>query len=150
MYVRVYAKSLQLCLILCHPMDSIACQAPLSMEFSRQDYWSGLPRSPLGDIPDPGMEPRRRLLCLLHWQLGSLPLASPGSDSLWNQFSYFRRLFVPDSLQPYGLQHARLSRPSPTPGACSNSCPSSQWCQSTISTSVVPFSSCLFQHQGLF
>ena len=49
---------------------------------------------------------------------------------------------VPDSLQPHGLQHARLPCLSPTPGACSNSCPSSQWCHPTISSSVVPFSSC--------
>ena len=41
------------------------------------------------------------------------------------------------------LQHAMLSCPSPTPGACSNSCPSSWWCHLTISSSVVPFSSCL-------
>ena len=45
-----------------------------------------------------------------------------------------------DSLQPHGLQHAGLLCPSPTPGACSNSCPSSQWCHPTISSSVVPFS----------
>jgi len=38
-------------------------------------------------------------------------------------------------------EHARLSYPSSTPGACSNSCPSSQWCQPTISSSVVPLSS---------
>ena len=36
---------------------TVACQAPLSMEFSRQEYWSGLPRPPPGDLPDPGMEP---------------------------------------------------------------------------------------------
>ena len=45
-----------------------------------------------------------------------------------------------DSLRPYGLQHARLPCPSPTPGVCSNSCPSSQWCHPTISSSVIPFS----------
>ena len=45
-----------------------------------------------------------------------------------------------DSLQPHGLQHARLPCPSPTPGACSNSHPSSQWCHPTISSSVVPVS----------
>ena len=39
--------------------------------------------------------------------------------------------------------HCRLPHPSPTPGACSNSCPSSQWCHPTISSSVIPFSSCL-------
>ena len=47
------------------------------------------------------------------------------------------------SLQPHGLQHARLPCPSPTPRACSNSCPLSQWGHPTISSSVVPFSSCL-------
>ena len=47
------------------------------------------------------------------------------------------------SLQPHGLQHARLPCPSPTPKACSNSGPLSRWCHPTISSSVVPFSSCL-------
>ena len=48
-----------------------------------------------------------------------------------------------DSLWPHGLQHARFSCPSPAPRAYSNSCPSIQWCHTTISFSVVPFSSCL-------
>ena len=48
-----------------------------------------------------------------------------------------------DSLRPCGLQHTRLVCPSPTPGAYSNSCPSSQWWHSPISSSVIPFSSCL-------
>ena len=48
-----------------------------------------------------------------------------------------------NSLWPHGLQHARRPCPWPTPGACSNSCPSSQWDHPTISSSVVPFSSCL-------
>ena len=46
-----------------------------------------------------------------------------------------------DSLRPLGLQHAKLPCPSPTPRACSNSCPSSRWCHLTISCSVIPFSS---------
>ena len=50
---------------------------------------------------------------------------------------------VSDSLQPHGLQHVRPPCPSPTPWVHSNSCPSSQWCHSTISSSVIPFSSCL-------
>ena len=49
---------------------------------------------------------------------------------------------VSDSLWPRGLQHARLPCPSSTPRACSNSCLSSQWCRPTISSSVIPFSSC--------
>ena len=47
-----------------------------------------------------------------------------------------------NSLWPLGLQHARPPCPSPTPGVYSNSCPSSRWCHPTISSSVVPFSSC--------
>ena len=43
----------------------------------------------------------------------------------------------------HGLQHTRLPCPSPTPGACPNSCPWSRWCHPTISSSVVPVSSCL-------
>ena len=48
-----------------------------------------------------------------------------------------------DSLQLHGLQHARPPCPSPTPGVYTNSCPLSRWCHPTISTSIVPFSSCL-------
>ena len=64
----------------------------------------------------------------------------------------FSHTVVSDSLQPHGLQHTRLPCPSPTPGACSNSCPSSWWCHPTISSSVIPFSSCLqsFSASGSF
>ena len=48
----------QLCLTLCDPRDCIAHQAPLSMGFSRQEYWSGLPCPPPGDLPDPGIKLR--------------------------------------------------------------------------------------------
>ena len=54
----------------------------------------------------------------------------------------FNHSVVSNSLQPHGLQHAWLPCPSPSPGACSNSCPSSQWRHPTILSSVVPFSSC--------
>ena len=59
---------------------------------------------------------------------------------------------VSNSLQPHGLQHARLPCPSPTPGAYSNSCSLSRWCHPTISFSVVPFSFCLqsFPASGSF
>ena len=61
-------------------------------------------------------------------------------------------LNVSDSLRPQGLQHTRLPCPSSSPGACSNSCPLCQWCHPTISSSVVPFSSCLqsFPASGSF
>ena len=55
----------------------------------------------------------------------------------------FSRSVVSDSLWPHGLQHARLPCPSPSPRGCSSSCPLSQWCHPSISSSVVPFSSCL-------
>ena len=47
-----------------------------------------------------------------------------------------------NSLWPHGLQHTRLPCPSLSPGVCSNSCPLSQWCNPTISSSIAPFSSC--------
>ena len=56
--------------------------------------------------------------------------------------SKFSHLVMSVSLWPHGLQHSRLPCPSPTPKACSNLCPSSQWCNLTISSSVVPFSFC--------
>ena len=54
----------------------------------------------------------------------------------------FSHSVMSDSLQPHGLQHARPPCPSPTPGVHSNSCPLSRWCHATISSSVIPFSSC--------
>ena len=53
----------------------------------------------------------------------------------------FSRSVMSSFVWPHGLQHARLPCPSPPPGACSNSCPLSQWCHPTISSSVIPFSS---------
>ena len=66
---------------------TVALQAPLSMGFSRPEYWSGLP------CPPPGIFLTQRLnsclLCLLHWQAGSLPLMPPGKS-----FYRFKQLFV--------------------------------------------------------
>ena len=68
---------------------------------------------------------------------------------IYNQFSCSA---MSDSLWPHGLQHARPPCPSPIPGVYSNSCPLSWWCHPTISSSVVPFSSCLqsFPASGSF
>ena len=55
------------------PMWSIACKAPLSMEFSRQEYWTEQSFPSLGDLPNPGIEPRS---CAL--QVDLLPFESPG------------------------------------------------------------------------
>ena len=62
-----------------------------------------------------------------HWSGAPLPSPLSHVNSLWL----------------HGLQHARLPCPSLPPGACSNLCPLSQWCHPTISSSVLPFSSCL-------
>ena len=68
----------------------------------------------------------------------------------WRQCLYLLRIVKFSSvqslsrvrlLQPHGLQHSRLPCPSPTPRACSNSCPSSRWCHPTILSSVIPVSS---------
>ena len=70
------------------------------------------------------------------------------------QFSsvQFSRSVMSDSLRPHELQHTKPPCPSPTPGVCSNSCPLSRWCHPTISSSVIPFSSCLksFLASGFF
>jgi len=65
----VHAESLQLCPTL--------CEEPLSMGFSRQEYWSGLPCPPPGDLPDPGIEPLSPAL-----QTDSLPLSHLGSQQM--------------------------------------------------------------------
>ena len=64
----------------------------------------------------------------------------------------FSHSVMSNSLKPHWLQHARLPCPSPTPGAYSNSGPSSRWYHPTISSSVIPFSSCLqsFPASGSF
>ena len=56
---------------------------------------------------------------------------------------FYSHSIMSNSLWPHGLQHTRLLSPSLSPRVCSNSCPLSQWCHPTISSSVVPFSSCL-------
>ena len=64
-------------------------------------------------------------------------------EDVIHQSVQFSCSVVSDSLQPHGLHHARPPCPSPTPGACSSSCPSSWWCHPTVSFSVIHFSSCL-------
>ena len=78
----------------------------------------------------------------LHWALNSTN-PNHGVYTLRVSFSsvQFSHSVVSNSLRPHGLQHARPSCPSPTPGVYSNSCQLSRWCHPTISSSVVPFSS---------
>ena len=63
--------------------STVALHAPLPMEFSREEYWSGLPCPSPGGLPDPAIEPiKTQTLCLLHWQMGSLPLSYQGRPGL--------------------------------------------------------------------
>ena len=66
----MHTKSFQSCLTLCDPMDCVACQAPLSMGVSKQEYWSGLLVPTPGDLSDPEIEPVSPAL-----QADSLPLS---------------------------------------------------------------------------
>ena len=120
----------QSCPTLCNPMDSTGSSV---MEFSRQEYWNGLPCPSPGDHPDPRIEPRSPAL-----QADSLPSEPPGKPSFSRkkglkpksetttdpnqthlQFSSIAESCL--TLPPSGLWHTRLPYPSPTPIACTNS-----------------------------
>ena len=86
------------------------------------------------------------LLAFEHWT-GGLPLPVTTwetwyKDLDFSSVSQFSRSVVSNSLRPHEPQHARPPCPSPTPGVHPNPCPLSQWCHPTISSSVIPFSSC--------
>ena len=91
-----------------------------------------------------------------HWttpsRRHSLESGTSRTKIFWFQLSLFSCSDVSGSLRPHGLQHSRLPSPSPSPGACSNSCSLSRWCHPTTSSSVIPFSSCLqsFPASGSF
>ena len=80
LYIYIYADVLSRGLLFVTPW-TVAHQASLFMGFSRQEYWSGLPCPPPGDLPHPGTE--FVSLCLLQWQVDSLPLAPPGKPHLY-------------------------------------------------------------------
>ena len=105
---------------------------------------------PQGIFPTQG--PCPHLLQLLHGQADSLPLSHLGSKQLYFNSVQFSHSVVSDSLRPREPQHARPPHSSPTPRVYSNSCALSQWCNPTISSSIVPFSSHLqsFPASGSF
>ena len=103
----------------------VACQAPLSMRFSRQEYLSRLPFSSPGDLPYPGIEPMSPVL-----QTDSSRFQPPGK-SFFAYWPYENKmdssvqlclLVMSDFLRPHELEHARLPCPSPTLRTCSYSC----------------------------
>ena len=114
----------------------------MSMRFFRQEYQSGVPFPTPESIDssekyghfnssnssDPWTQ-NVFYLCLLQFFQQSL-------------ISSFRHSVMSSSLWPQGLQHTRLPCHSLPPGVCSSSCPSSQWCHSTISFSIARFSFC--------
>ena len=136
--VKSFSQSVQLRLTLCNPTDSSTPGFPVYHQ-----------------LPEPT---QTYVNCIGNTIQPSLPI----NNYFWckhikftnHQFSsvQFSRWVVSDSLRPHESQHARPPCPSPTPAVHSDSCPSSQWCQPTISSSVVPFSSCPnpSQHQSLF
>ena len=92
---KVKIVSCSVILTLCEPMDCIACQAPLSVGFSHQEYWSRLPCPSLGDLSDPGIEPGSPAL-----QTDSLLSEAPGKPITLNTQPDALRLLklIPQSL----------------------------------------------------
>ena len=111
----LWVKVAQSCPALCHSMDSSPPGSSVHRILqARILEWVTMPSSRGSSQPrSPAM------------QADSLPSESPGKPSF------------------NSLDTRRLPWPSLSPGACSNSCPLSQWCHPTISSSIVPFSSCL-------
>ena len=106
------------CVWLFATLWTVAHQVPLSMGFSRQEYWRGLL------FPSPGA-----------LNASGIKTSPPVSFTVQVSWS-----IVSDSLCLHGRWHTRLPCPSSIPRACSNSCPLSQWCHLTISSFVIPFS----------
>jgi len=104
-------------------------EAPLGLQLSQHDRYEG-------QCPKTRINYSSVVAIRCHRMIEDLRF-SPG----W--YFQFSCSVMSDSLQPHGQQHARPPCPSPTPRAYSNSCPLSQWCHLTISSSVIPFSSCL-------
>ena len=87
------------------------------------------------------------VFCMFHFNGLTFSLALSFVYSFLGRVHQFSHSVVSDFLRPHGLQYARPPYPSPTPGAYPNSCPSSQWCHSTTSFSVVPSAPALIVSQ---
>ena len=112
---------------------TVAHQSPLPMEFSRKEYWVAI------SFCRRSSQPRDQTHISY---ISSGFFESPGKPQLYVRYLLlFSHSAVSNSLQPHGLQDARLLCLSPSSGACSNSCLLSWWCHPTISSSVIPFSS---------
>ena len=96
---------------------AVAHQAPLSLGFSRQESWSGLPFPTPGDLADPGMEPRSHVSHLPHWQAGSLLLVPRGKPSegptfatLYCYLAAVMETFLMESFQPSAVEAVEIQR----------------------------------------
>ena len=146
----------------CVTLWTVTHQTPLSIESPGRNIRVGCHALLQGIFPT--QESNLHLLSLLHSQLledkdlafffgiSSVLRAVIGNRFRVQTVSHLSCSVVSDSLPLHGLQHARPPCPSPTPRACSYSCPLSRWCHPTISSSVVPFSSFLqsFPASGSF
>ena len=163
---KVKVKSLSLVRLLATPWTA-TYQVPPPMWFSRQEYWSGLP------LPSPHFQHHSSKASILQGLAFftlqvSYPSMTGGKTNTSAMLTFFNKMMsllfqytvsvqfshsvVSHSLWPHGLQHSSLPCPLPTPGACANPFQSSQWCPLIISSSVIPFSSCLqsFPASGSF
>ena len=103
------------CVQLFATLQTVAHQAPLPIGFSSQEYWSGLPFSPPGDLPDP--RDGTRITCTAE---GFFFNCWATCEVQCNSSVQFGHSVMSDFLQPHELQHARPPCPSPTPGVDSN------------------------------
>ena len=143
-----------------------ACQDPLSLEFSRQEYWTGLPFPLPWEFPNKQLNHISYAFCIGRrffttetplnlareyssnynlvsvefWSLQSA-FTALGEDEQFSSVQ-FSHSVMSDSLWPHELQHARLPCLSPTARVYPNPCPLSWWCHPAISSSVVLCSSC--------
>ena len=125
---------------------TVACQAPVHGISQARILKRAVVFSSLRGPSQPRDRTASRALA------GGCFTTEPAGKSHWSFISSVQSLVVSNSLRPCGLKHTRRPSPSPTPRACSNSCPLSQWWHPTISSSVIPFSSDLlsFSASGCF
>ena len=124
----------QSCLAVCDPVNcGLSDSYAHGILQARLLEWVAIPFS-RGIFPSQGSNSG-----LLKWRQILYQLSHQGSPFI-SLLLLFSCSIMPDSLRPNGLQHARLSSPSPSPRACSNSHPLNLWYHPTISSSVIPFS----------
>ena len=123
-------------------LQTLACQAPLFLWFSRHEYWSGLPCPLLGDLPDPGIEsatlmsPKLAVRAFTSRATWEAPFFLFSSVQFTSVAQSCPTLCDPmDCSRPVLPVHHQLPEFTQT-------CPSSRWCLPTISSFVIPFSSC--------